>query len=155
MLGGGAMPGAIIMDIVGVHAVSNCGESARARQRRQFPKQFILAMEAAVRRVGDVSRIIKLRRANNLQRNIKLAGKPDRMLALRLGETRRISQHREHPLAQRPPRRPRQVSRIHPAGVRHQSGLQGHESSSHHFSFTHEFVAHQFHSRTVAVSTFI
>ena len=75
MLRGGTMAGAKIERVIGVHAVSNGGESAGTRQIVQSGKEFIFAEIAAVCRVSAVGRVFHFMRFDEFVPRAQLARK--------------------------------------------------------------------------------
>jgi hypothetical protein len=68
-------------------------------------KQFVLAMEAAVRVVARVLRLVEFFGGNHFKRHAERLRKSARLLHVAPRQRGRIGQHRQHPFAQHAMRR--------------------------------------------------
>ena len=124
MLPRGGLPRPEITLVVEVDAVSDGVKAALPGEIMHHLEQLILAVKAALPVVLNILRALHLGGVNDFKRNALLPGKGCGVLKLGAGQAGRIRDDGEHVLPQRLARRPRQISRIHAAGVGDQSTSQ-------------------------------
>ena len=111
--------------IVEIYAVRDGVESARHAQFFHQREQFILTEEAALRIVAHIFGTIEFRGGDHFQRNRLLPRKGDGIGKLRARQAGRVGDDRQHVIPQDLMRGPRQVRRIHAAGIGDQSAAEG------------------------------
>jgi len=98
--------------IIRVHAVGDDVEAVLRAKLFHHRKQLVFAMEAPRSVILAVVRALQLRSLDDRERNVLLLRKRNRILHLGSRQAWRISQHREHLLAERLMRRPCEERRI-------------------------------------------
>ena len=117
MLFGGVLAGAIVAQIVDIHAIGDVLDAAFARHHFQARKQLVLAMEAAVGIVLDVVGIIELARRDIFVTEAPLASERLGILLVRFGNGCRIRGDGQCVFAEDAVRGPSQIRRIGAARI--------------------------------------
>ncbi len=115
------LPRTEITLIVNVHAVSYGREIMLLRKLLHHDEQFIFAVKAARGIVARVLRLVQFRSLDDLERNVLLFRERNSILQVGAREARGICDHSQHIAAECLVRRIGQKSRVHPAGISHQS----------------------------------
>src|SRR6266404_3439386 len=122
MFFGGAMTGAKIERVVGIDAISRCGETALLRNCIEHGEELILAVKAAVGGVRAVCGILYLVRFDEFVMDLKGANEFVDGGAVMRRKAGRECGDRKSAVAERTLRGPRQVSGIGAAGERDDQG---------------------------------
>src|SRR5262249_49781330 len=92
--------GPVVAAVVGVVAVDD-DRAARARQTGEVRVQLVLAVVAAIRRIGTVLRPLELLRVNDLVAQAEIARDANGELSMAFGITGTIGRDRERAIAER------------------------------------------------------
>jgi hypothetical protein len=130
--------GSMIADVAGVFAVGNDGKFFRASNGFQFGEQLALAEVTTVVRVREIGLIRELRGLHHSHRNMESGRQFERFLQLPPGQTGRVRNHSQRPLAQFIPRDAGEEHRVHSARVCHQARTEGAEQRTQLFELFHE-----------------
>ena len=109
----GLLPRPKIAHVVGVDSVSDGVESVRLAVALEDGKQFVLAVKTAHGVVSDVRRIFQFLRFHNLDRNLALASKSQRVFEVSPSQAGRIGNHGEHLAAKHVVRHPGKKGGVH------------------------------------------
>ena len=100
MIFGGALAGAIVAAIVGVHTVSDVGEPKLCAESLHAFEKLGLAMKAAIGVVTLVFRIVEFRGLDNSKRDTLRFSECSGLFHVTSGEAGRIGQDSKHAIAE-------------------------------------------------------
>ena len=108
----------MLVHVVGIRAVAKHGQTTLRRERDQALPQLGLAVEAPVRGIGEIIRVLELMRLDLDERNVELAGQLAGDPPLGIGIRGTAANRREHPvLPELLTQNNGQVGRIDAAGI--------------------------------------
>jgi len=114
---GGALAGAEVFGVVGVHAIGDGGESELGCEGAHYGEEFVLAMEAAICVIAGVFGAVKLVGIDDPERHVKGEGEGGGLFHVSTGEAGRIGKDGEHFGAEDAVRGGREIGGVDAAGV--------------------------------------